>query len=79
MIIFLNLSDGIFQINLSQSVTEIPVFDAMRKSVFHQQVETHEAFIDLSRLPSGVFFLQAWNGREVVGKKVVVESWDWKV
>ncbi|MCH6200012.1 hypothetical protein MMU07_10485 [Aquiflexum sp. LQ15W] len=51
----------------------------MRKSVFHQQVETHEAFIDLSRLPSGVFFLQAWNGREVVGKKVVVESWDWKV
>jgi hypothetical protein len=42
----------------------------MGKPIFHQQVQTEEAFIELSGLPSGVFFLQAWNGREVKSKKV---------
>jgi hypothetical protein len=68
-----NPSTGTFKIDLSQADTEIPIFDAMGKSVFHQQVETQETCIDLSGFPSGIYFLKAWNGREVVGKKVVVE------
>jgi hypothetical protein len=68
-----NPSNGIFKINLSQSGAEIHIFDAMGKPVFHQHFETQETFIDISRFPSGIYFLQAWNGREVVGKKVVVE------
>ncbi|WP_420839745.1 T9SS type A sorting domain-containing protein [Aquiflexum gelatinilyticum] len=49
------------------------IYDTMGKPIFHQQFQTQETFIELFRFPSGIYFLQAWNGREVVGKKVVVE------
>lgn len=68
-----NPSNGIFKINLSQAGSEIHIFDTIGKTIFYQQVETQETFIDLSGFPSGIYFLQAWNGREMVGKKVVVE------
>jgi hypothetical protein len=68
-----NPSNGIFKVNLSQADTEIHIYDAMGKTIFHQQVQTHETYIDLSAFPSGIYFLQVRNGREVVEKKVVVE------
>ncbi|MCH6235253.1 T9SS type A sorting domain-containing protein [Cognataquiflexum rubidum] len=71
--VYPNPSNGIFKINLSQAGAEISIFDSTGKPVFHQQVQTQETFIDISDFPSGIYFLQAWNGREVVGKKVVVE------
>jgi hypothetical protein len=61
--VYPNPSNGIFKISLSQAGAEIHIFDAMGRPVFHQQVETQQAFIDLSRFPSGIYFLQAWNGR----------------
>lgn len=71
--VFPNISNGICKTNLSQANSEIHIFDAMVKSVHQQQVETQETFIDLSRFPSGIYFLQAWNGRSLVGRRVVVE------
>ncbi|MCH6235255.1 T9SS type A sorting domain-containing protein [Cognataquiflexum rubidum] len=64
-----NPSNGIFQINLSQAGIEIHIFDSMGKPIFQQQVETQETFIDLSGFPFGIYFLKAWNGREVVGER----------
>jgi len=45
----------------------------MEKPVFHQNIETKDTLIDLSGSPSGIYFLRAWNGREEVSRKVVVE------
>jgi len=68
-----NSSNGIFKINLSQAGTEIHIYNAMGKPVFHQNIETKDTLIDLSDFPSGIYFLRAWNGREEVSRKVVVE------
>jgi hypothetical protein len=68
-----NPPNGIFKINISQAGTEIPIFDSLGKTIFHQQVNTQETYIDLLVSPSRIYFLQAWNGREVVSRKVVVE------
>jgi len=51
----------------------VQIYDILGKEVFHSQITEMAADLDLTRLPSGIFFLQVSSGQERILRKISKE------
>ena len=61
MTIFPSYTEGAFRVTNSDAdapITDISVFNAVGQLVFQKKNNTHSEVIDLSAMPSGLYFVQ---------------------
>lgn len=72
--VFPNPSQGVFQITNSQNIsagTQIQVFSNDGKLLIQQNMMQGNAVVDLSAMPSGVYFLKLKSNDRVITKKLI--------
>jgi len=71
--VYPNPSSGLFYVNLSQSNTQVEVFNLVGEKVLVKtQLNKGVNAIDISTMPEGSYLVRIMNGNEVVTKKIVI-------
>ena len=69
--VYPNPSDGWVTLNLGTGRWNVQVYDITGRKVFEDDCDAH-SMVDLSRCPSGVYFLKAADGNREINGKVIV-------
>ncbi len=71
--IYPNPSKGVFTIENATDITSINVYNTQGTQVFETKIESRNAKLDLSNLPSGMYFIRVNEGNSHIIRKVIIE------
>ena len=72
--VYPNPTEGIMTLSMQKGLGEVSIFNTLGELVFQADIQSPTADIDLSSLPSGIYFLKVCSDTETLTRKIVLNK-----